>query len=287
MADRELVALVEGTPQLVAPTASDTATIAGALEVAGTLASGALTATGSGSFTTGVTLASSSGNVGIGIAHGSADGKFHVFAGSANATADASANTGIFESTGGGGITILTDGSSSSKLILGSNTVNRGVELVWRHSSGNATLQCRKIGGIFDFLADNSVQNLRLAGALGSQTAVFSGTVTAGGLLFKSATDSITAGTTQTQAGATALTTDTNRIAVCANIADVVGLPSAIVGASCKIIHDGAQNAGVFPKISGNSIDGEAANAVDPNALVAGTTRVYACVTTGTWETAS
>jgi hypothetical protein len=105
------------------------------------------------------------------------------------------------------------------------------------------------------------------------------------GVLKKSVTDGITAGTTQTQAGATALTTDVNRIATCANVGDVVGLPQALAGKTCKIINDGANNAQVFPKTSGDNIDSEAANAVDPNALAAGTARTYECLTDGTWRT--
>jgi len=112
------------------------------------------------------------------------------------------------------------------------------------------------------------------------------GTAVTSTMLIKSVLDSVTAGTTQTQAGATALTADINRVSVCGNAGDVVGLPSALAGRSCKVINDGANNAQVFPKTSGDNIDSQAANAVDPNALLSGSSREYACLTAGTWRTA-
>lgn len=98
-------------------------------------------------------------------------------------------------------------------------------------------------------------------------------------------TDTITASTTQTQVGSTALSGSYSRITVCANASDAVGLPKAVQGRSHTLQNAGAQVAGVWPKITGDAIDGGAADAVDANTLPVGSTRVYHCFTTGTWRT--
>jgi len=100
-----------------------------------------------------------------------------------------------------------------------------------------------------------------------------------------SASDSITAGTTQTQAGATALTSRYNRISVCANLNDGVALIPAIAGSECLVLNEGAQSAQVWPA-DGDAIDAGAADAVDSNALTATSARRYVCFTDGTWQTA-
>jgi hypothetical protein len=100
-----------------------------------------------------------------------------------------------------------------------------------------------------------------------------------------SSEDGITASVTQTQVGSRALTKRMNRISTCANANDAVGLPTAIAGRTCGILNSGAQAAGVWPKTTGNAIDGGAANAVDANTLPAGSYREYHCFTTGTWRT--
>ena len=62
--------------------------------------------------------------------------------------------------------------------------------------------------------------------------------LTISGALYKSVGNSITAGATQTQAGATALTKDINRITVSATDGNGVKLPTAVAGeigrASCR-----------------------------------------------------
>jgi len=59
------------------------------------------------------------------------------------------------------------------------------------------------------------------------QPTSINGDLTVIGLVKKSVTDAITAGATQTQAGATALTTDINRVTVVATASDGVKLPTA------------------------------------------------------------
>ena len=98
-------------------------------------------------------------------------------------------------------------------------------------------------------------------------------------------TDSITAGTTQTQAGATAAPSPYNRITVCANANDGVKLPSAIANLVVTIKNEGAQVAKVYPNTS-DTIDGGSADAADANTLPATTgVRTYLAVDATDWIT--
>lgn len=102
------------------------------------------------------------------------------------------------------------------------------------------------------------------------------------GKLAKTVTNSITAGSTQTQAGATALTTDLNRVTTVTTTGDGVKLPSAAAGLEITIINSGANALQVWPA-SGDAIDGGAADAVDSNTLAAGSSRKYLAVDATNW----
>ena len=109
--------------------------------------------------------------------------------------------------------------------------------------------------------------------------------VTAAGNFTKSVTDSITAGATQTQAGATALTKDINRVTVVGADNDGVKLPTASAGLEILIINaDAAQDIQIWPN-TGDAIDGGSANAVDGTALGEGATRRYIAVDATNWYT--
>jgi len=100
-------------------------------------------------------------------------------------------------------------------------------------------------------------------------------------------TNSITAGTTQTQAGATALTKNTNRVTVVGTNGDGVKLPTAVAGLEILIINDdAAQTLKIWPA-TGDAIDGGSANAVDANQLAAGSSRRYIAVDATNWYTAT
>ena len=100
-------------------------------------------------------------------------------------------------------------------------------------------------------------------------------------------TNSITAGSTQTQAGATALTTMANRVTVSGTNGDGVKLPTAVAGLEILVINDdSAQTISVWPNTS-DAIDGGSANAVDANALEAGSSRRYLAIDGTNWYTAS
>jgi len=103
--------------------------------------------------------------------------------------------------------------------------------------------------------------------------------------LLVDSTDAITAGTTQTQAGATALTTGANRVTVSAVNLDGVKLPTAFAGARVLVMNkDAAQTIQIWPNTS-DAIDGGAADAVDANSLAAGASREYVAMDATNWYT--
>ena len=109
--------------------------------------------------------------------------------------------------------------------------------------------------------------------------------ITAGGNFTKSVTDSITAGATQTQAGATALTKDINRVTVVGADNDGVKLPTASAGLEILIINaDAGQDIQIWPN-TGDAINGGSANAVDSSALGEGATRRYIAADATNWYT--
>lgn len=95
--------------------------------------------------------------------------------------------------------------------------------------------------------------------------------------------DDLTAGTTQTQAGATALSSGINRITTATNN-DGVRLPFAEAGGECVIRNDGGAAVQVWPH-SGGKVDGGATNAVDSNTLADGSARIYRAMSQTEWYT--
>lgn len=77
----------------------------------------------------------------------------------------------------------------------------------------------------------------------------------------QSVTTGITASTTQTLAGATALTTKINFVATAANSGDAVSLPPLSPGQSVTVFNDGANPIKVFPAAANVQIDGGSAGA--------------------------
>ena len=108
-------------------------------------------------------------------------------------------------------------------------------------------------------------------------------TLTLSGALTQSVTDSITAGTTQTQAGATALTADINRVTVVGTDGDGVKLPTAAAGKRITIINaDSTEGLQVWPA-SSDTINGGSGDAVDSNTLAAGEERTYTSADGADW----
>lgn len=97
--------------------------------------------------------------------------------------------------------------------------------------------------------------------------------------------DSVTAGITanvvQNQ-GNTPLTTILNEISVCANVGDVVTLPTAVAGLKCRIINNGANALGIFPA-AGDDL-GAGVNVRRAADLAAGSNLYYETYDTTNWE---
>ena len=126
--------------------------------------------------------------------------------------------------------------------------------------------------------------DIKIAGADDFQFTANTFTVLAGSTIANSVVDSITAGSTQTQAGATALTGMINRVTVSGTNGDGVKLPAAVAGLTCLIDNaDAAQTIDVWPA-SGNKIEGGSDDAVDPTSIAAGTSRTYFCVDGDNWR---
>ena len=187
---------------------------------------------------------------------------------------------------------VTTDATSKTGRIIGRHYTNseEGIFLIGMSSDGtNNTIQ---IGGSSNSLNAATVINFYtgatnttlggsavLALALGAdQSAVF------GGLVRRTVTNTITAGTTQTQAGATALTTDINRVITVAVASDGVKLPAANSGQYITIRNNGANNLKIWPA-SGDAIDGGSVDAADSNLLAAATTRNYFAIDSTTYYT--
>jgi hypothetical protein len=121
-----------------------------------------------------------------------------------------------------------------------------------------------------------------------SDSPTFTGLTTTGHTQRSLATG-ITAGTTQTMAGAAALTKDINIVTVNGNDDDGVALPTAVAGKEVTIINsDAAQRLQIWPGNGfSDTIDGGSANAVDPNKLAAGDVRTYVADGSTNWVTSA
>jgi hypothetical protein len=94
----------------------------------------------------------------------------------------------------------------------------------------------------------------------------------------------ITAGTTQTQAGATLLTAEFNNVTTVGTAGDGVRLPDAVVGAKITIKNSGANALAIYPFAS-DSIDALAANL--PIRIQPGSVIQFNAKTSGIWESNS
>ncbi len=98
-----------------------------------------------------------------------------------------------------------------------------------------------------------------------------------------SATNSITSGTTQTQAGATVLTSRFNRITIHGNTDDGVKLPTAVAGMEVTILNDTATaDLQVWPA-SGDAIEAASADAVGVTKIANAVSATYNAVDAVTW----
>ena len=87
------------------------------------------------------------------------------------------------------------------------------------------------------------------------------GTLTSTGVNAESVADGLTASTTQTLAGALALSKRINRVTTVATSGNAVKLPALVPGQQIDIYNAGANPMKVFPAASGVAIDGGSAGA--------------------------
>lgn len=301
MAEYSLIALDETVEnvsgQLKVPTASDTAVVPGALRVEGSFGAGAIddTPIGVGTPDTGAfTDLSVSGSFQF---NNPADTFQYILAGSA-ITADRTMtlplltgnDTFVFaahaQTLTNKTITSPTintptiSGGSANNMPIGASTANtvRGTTIegtdttdatsttaaAMKTAGGLATVKDAIIGGSLSVLGDT----LDLSG---------------GANIIKSVTQNITAGTTQTQGGATAMTSDINWLGTVANTGDSVKMPPSAPGLMVLVANTTSTNsAWVWPNTDDNFL-GNALNARDPNALAPGEARLYYALNTTTW----
>lgn len=99
-------------------------------------------------------------------------------------------------------------------------------------------------------------------------------------LLLESFTDNITAATTQTQAAATQLTTEVNRVTTVATVGNGVKLPASAAGLTIFIINHGVNAMQVYGLSSDTIDDVAAATGISQ---MQGSVALYTCTTAGAW----
>jgi len=104
---------------------------------------------------------------------------------------------------------------------------------------------------------------------------------TMGTVRLDSVTATITANVVQVQ-GNSPLTTILNEVSVCANVSDVVTLPTAVAGLKCRIINNGAFALQIFPAL-GDDL-GAGVNNSRAADLAAGTNTTYEAYDATNWE---
>ena len=115
-------------------------------------------------------------NVGIGTT--SPDGPLHVHTATAGSvTAASSTDDLIVENSAHAGISVLSPDASYGSLAFGSPSDNHGFLVDWYHAGNTARVHTSKVGASLELKADNSVANLTLSGASGSEIATFTGSV--------------------------------------------------------------------------------------------------------------
>ncbi len=93
----------------------------------------------------------------------------------------------------------------------------------------------------------------------------------------------LTAGTTQTQAGATTLTAYFNNVSTCANANDGVKLPTAVLDKVVVIVNNGAAACKVWPA-SGDQVESAAVDAAATATIAAGAKATYWAKDAVTWK---
>lgn len=147
---------------------------------------------------------------------------------------------------------------------------------IGRDTDETITLRFNRLSSAKDFAWNNTTGQFELADDLS-----VTGYITASTFVIGGVTTGITASTTQTQVGGTALTTEINNVATVANANDTVTLPSAAAGRRCVIFNNGANTLRIYPASGDNLGTG-----VDTLTTLAAGSNLYLIAYDATnWET--
>lgn len=160
--------------------------------------------------------------------------------------------------------------------VYGENTSNDGVYSVVSSAYGS---------GVTTITVNETLTTATSYGGLVWLRGTSTSAPTGGGIftapiIYSNATG-ITAGTTQTQGGATALVEEINNVTTCTTAGDGVKLPTAAGGLRVTVKNSGATILAVYP-FSGDSIDALAANL--SVGLLPGSTGVFFAISSTVWE---
>jgi hypothetical protein len=105
------------------------------------------------------------------------------------------------------------------------------------------------------------VRKGRISRAVGTFDTANVGALNVSGIEAKAVANGLTASTTQTRVGGTAMTKAINRFSTVANSGDAGTLPALAAGQSVVVVNDGANPMKVFPNGASDQIDGGTAGA--------------------------
>lgn len=169
-----------------------------------------------------------------------------------------------------GGTSTLTVTAGAGVTLTGTATVapSNCRDFIVTYTSATA-LVIQEVSGGATFVNDASAQTI-------------GGVKTFSAIPLMLTTNAITAFATGGQGSAVALTSNINRVTVCATIHDSVKLPTATAGTGpIEVINDGATGLDVFPA-TGDLINGLAANLAVT--IPTGKRSTFNCAVTGTWS---
>ncbi len=167
----------------------------------------------------------------------------------------ASGNTITNDNASSTGANIILNVGCQNCLVIGNRLTgaNWGIRISNSGTnSGNSLFGNYITGALTASVSDTSGQTNYNYGDLSAGAMTIPGHATVSGQLRRSASAAVTASTTHTQAGGTALTADINNVSVCANADDAVTLPTAVAGMHITVINSGAQNLRIWPASGDN-----------------------------------
>lgn len=223
----------------------------------------------------------------IGIGTQSPDSPIHVYKSQnastliniSNPSTGTAGRSGIYVGDGGAGSALQLERFSTG--FTGDSTL-QGDAMVY--ASGASAMLHFGTAGLKRMTLLNNAAKLGIGVDPPTEALDVVGNSKASGYFIRSVTAAITASTTHTQVGATALTTEVNNVATCANASDAVSLPSAAAGMQVIIFNNGAQALAIWPASGDNA--GSGVDTVHASTLAAGSNRRYVTYDSTNWEVA-